>query len=267
MIDETRAQLSEEEIEFLHALPATQPIGDVLYCHATPRNDVDIFTERTPEERLAFLFDGRRRRRVVCGHTHTQFERTVAGMRVVNSGSVGMPYEDEPGAYWPLDLEHRRTPYDGAEARRRRARKRSRTSPNVGSELVTVGRVGRPHGVDGAFFVEGPSEREERVRDGRDVLAGGEPAKVVSSRRGSGGRPVIRLDRRVERGAELAVARASLPASRRTSTTSSSSSASSVEEEGGRVLGRVREVLEYPANDVLELDSGVSLPLVEACVR
>jgi len=52
----------------------------------------------------------------VCGHTHMQFERTIAGKRVINSGSVGMPFEDEPGAYWTLDLEHRFTPYEGATA-------------------------------------------------------------------------------------------------------------------------------------------------------
>ena len=115
VVDEARSRLSEEEIEFLHGLPPTQQIGDVLYCHASPRNDVDIFTERTPEERLAVLFEGLEVGTVVCGHTHTQYERTVAGVRVVNAGSVGMPYEDEPGAYWLLDLHHRRTPYDGAE--------------------------------------------------------------------------------------------------------------------------------------------------------
>jgi predicted phosphodiesterase len=112
---EARAQLSAEEIEFLHDLPPTQRIGDVLYCHASPRNDLDIFTERTPEERIAFLFEGLDVPTVVCGHSHTQFDRTVAGVRVINAGSVGMPYEDEPGAYWLLDLVHRRTPYDGAE--------------------------------------------------------------------------------------------------------------------------------------------------------
>ena len=112
---EARSKLSEEEIAFLHELPPTQRIGDVLYCHATPRNDLDIFTERTPEERIAFLFDGLDVPTVVCGHTHMQFERTVAGVRVVNAGSVGAPYEEEPGAYWLLDLVHRRTPYEGAE--------------------------------------------------------------------------------------------------------------------------------------------------------
>ncbi len=51
----------------------------------------------------------------MCGHTHMQFERTIAGKRVINSGSVGMPYENLPGAYWTLDLEHRRTEYEPDE--------------------------------------------------------------------------------------------------------------------------------------------------------
>jgi putative phosphoesterase len=116
-LEQARVSLSEEELTFLYDLPPTQRIGDVLYCHASPRNDVDIFTERTPEERIAFLFDGLDVPTVVCGHTHTRFERTVAGVRVVNAGSVGLPYEDEPGAYWLLDLAARRTPYEGAELR------------------------------------------------------------------------------------------------------------------------------------------------------
>jgi putative phosphoesterase len=114
-LEKARSELSEEEIEFLHELPPTQRIGDVLYCHASPRNDLDIFAERTPEERIAFLFEGLDVTTVVCGHTHMQFDRTVSGVRVVNAGSVGMPYEDEPGAYWLLDLVPRRTPYAGAE--------------------------------------------------------------------------------------------------------------------------------------------------------
>jgi putative phosphoesterase len=115
VLDAARNALSEEQIAFLHGLPPTVQIGDVLYCHASPRNDNDIFTECTPEERIAFLFEGLDAHVVVCGHTHMQFERTIAGTRVVNSGSVGSPYEDEPGAYWTLDLVHRRTPYAGAE--------------------------------------------------------------------------------------------------------------------------------------------------------
>jgi putative phosphoesterase len=115
VVEPTRAKLTGEQVAFLHGLPEAQQIGDVLYCHASPRNDVDIFTERTPEERIAFLFEGLDVPTVVCGHTHTQYERSVAGVRVVNAGSVGMPYEEEPGAYWLLDLDHRRTPYEGAE--------------------------------------------------------------------------------------------------------------------------------------------------------
>jgi putative phosphoesterase len=113
-LDATRAALSEEQIRFLHELPPSVRIGETLYVHASPRNDEDIFTERTPEERIAFLFEEVDAAVVVCGHTHSQFERLVCGVRVVNSGSVGMPYEDEPGAYWTLDLAHRRTPYAGA---------------------------------------------------------------------------------------------------------------------------------------------------------
>ncbi|HKC77820.1 MAG TPA: ribosome maturation factor RimM [Gaiellaceae bacterium] len=138
----------------------------------------------------------------------------------------------------------------------------------MGSDLVPVGRVGKPHGLDGAFFVEGPSERKGVFATGAKLYAAGEPATVVTSRHGSGRRPVIRLDRAVERGAELAVARETLP---------QLADADEfyvfqlvglyVEDENGRQLGQVREVLEYPANDVLELDSGASLPLVEACVR
>jgi putative phosphoesterase len=114
VIEETRAKLSDEEIAFLHSRLATAQIDRVFFCHATPRNDVDIFTERTPEQRLEALFADVDADVVVCGHTHMQFERTIAGRRVINSGSVGMPYEDAPGAYWTLDLEHRRTEYEGA---------------------------------------------------------------------------------------------------------------------------------------------------------
>ncbi len=110
------SHLSDEQSAFLHELPPTAQIDRVLYCHATPRNDMDIFTELTPEERIAFLFEHVDADVVVCGHTHMQFERTIAGKRVINSGSVGLPFEEKPGAYWTFDLEHRFTPYAGAPA-------------------------------------------------------------------------------------------------------------------------------------------------------
>lgn len=137
----------------------------------------------------------------------------------------------------------------------------------MASDIVIVGRVGRPHGVRGAFFVDGPSDRDDAFAIGAVVLAGGEPAKVVTSARGSGGRPVIQLDRAVERGAELAVERTALPRLDDDEFYVFDLVGLTVEQEDGRLLGKVREVLQYPANDVLELESGVSLPLVEACVR
>jgi len=137
----------------------------------------------------------------------------------------------------------------------------------LASDLVPVGRVGRPHGIDGSFFVEDPSDRAERFARGATLYANGEPAQVVVSKRGSANRPVIKLDRHVERGTTLAVPREALPVLGEDEYYSFQLVGLVVEEEGGRVLGRVREVLDYPANDVLELDSGALLPLVEACVR
>jgi 16S rRNA processing protein RimM len=136
----------------------------------------------------------------------------------------------------------------------------------LSDELVTVGRVGKPHGLDGSFFVEGPSEASERFAKGATLYAAGEPARVESSKQARG-RPVIRLDRRVERGATLAVPRAELPPPEPDAYYVFQLVGLAVAEEGGAELGRVVDVHEYPANDILELDSGVSLPLVETCIR
>jgi 16S rRNA processing protein RimM len=133
-------------------------------------------------------------------------------------------------------------------------------------ELVPVGRVGRPHGLDGSFFVEQASEAEERFAVGATVHVNGSPARVVASKR-SGGRPVIRIDEEAPRGAELAVPRSELPPAEEGSFYEFQLVGLEVEEEGGRGLGRVAAVQPGVANDVLELDSGVLLPLVEACVR
>ena len=134
-------------------------------------------------------------------------------------------------------------------------------------DLVAVGRVGRPHGLDGSFFVEEPSERPETFTAGATLYVDAAPAKVVASKRGSHDRPVIRLDRRVERGATLAVPRSELPPLGEDEYYAFQLVGLAVEEEGGRFLGRVVDVLNYPANDVVELDSGASLPLVGTCVR
>ena len=93
-------------------------LGEVLFCHSTPRSETEVFTRLTPEERLLPLFDGLNVSVVVCGHTHMQFDRTIGKTRVVNAGSVGEPY-GEPGAYWLLlgpDVELRYTSYDLTKA-------------------------------------------------------------------------------------------------------------------------------------------------------
>jgi 16S rRNA processing protein RimM len=136
----------------------------------------------------------------------------------------------------------------------------------LSNSLVRVGRVGRPHGLDGSFFVEQASEAPERFAVGAEVLAGGVPARVVAAKR-AGGRIVIRLDQPVERGAALDVRRADLPPPEPDSYYVSDLVGLTVEEQGGRVLGRVADVAQGVANDVLELDTGLALPLVDECVR
>jgi len=125
--------------------------------------------------------------------------------------------------------------------------------------------VGKPHGLDGSFFVEHASEDEERFAKGASLLVDGEPATVVASKR-SGGRPVIKLDRDAPRGAELSIPRSELPPTGEHEYYAFELVGLAVEEEGGRELGRVTAVQPGVANDVLELDSGIVLPLVDACV-
>ncbi len=122
----TADTLSSEHRSVLAAWPRTlrldiPGIGEVLFCHGTPRHENEIFSAQTAEERLVPVFAGLHVPLVVCGHTHMQFDRTVAATRVVNAGSVGMPF-GEPGAYWLLigpDVALRRTSYDLQDAAER----------------------------------------------------------------------------------------------------------------------------------------------------
>ena len=96
-------------------------LGRVLFCHATPRSDDEIITRISSEERVAAAFEGVGADVVVCGHTHVQYDRRVGALRVVNAGSVGMPYEGRRGAFWAVlgpDVELRRTAYDVEAAAR-----------------------------------------------------------------------------------------------------------------------------------------------------
>lgn len=122
----TAEQLDPEHEQWLAGWPATLLVeidgfGEVLFCHATPRNDTEIFTRLTPEERLVPVFAGIDASLVVCGHTHMQFDRRIGSVRVVNAGSVGMPF-GEPGADWLLlgpDIQLRHSSYDLPRAAKR----------------------------------------------------------------------------------------------------------------------------------------------------
>lgn len=115
----TAQQLNRRQLDFLAGLPETlvvnvKGLGEVLFCHASPRNDEEIFTAITPAERVRPMLEGVTQSIVVCGHTHMQFDRSVDGVRLINAGSVGMPY-GRPGAYWLLldpDVRLTRTEYD-----------------------------------------------------------------------------------------------------------------------------------------------------------
>lgn len=114
-------QLTESQRDFLSELPTTITIpvdglGDILFCHATPASDEEIFTQLTSQEHLNNIFSGIQQKMVICGHTHMQFERNVNDIQIFNAGSVGMPFADKPGAYWillsPKGIEFCRTTYD-----------------------------------------------------------------------------------------------------------------------------------------------------------
>jgi predicted phosphodiesterase len=116
-------QIHPDYHDVIRSWPATLRLnvgrlGNVLFCHATPRSETECFTRLTPEVRLLHLFEGLGADAVVCGHTHMPFDRIVGGIRVVNAGSVGMPF-GRPGADWILldeEVRFRHTEYDFAYA-------------------------------------------------------------------------------------------------------------------------------------------------------
>ena len=184
-------------------------LDGVLYCHATPRSDMPILTDASrPRSASTRRSTGVDARLVVAGHTHMQFRRGS----FVNAGSVGMPYEDEVAAFWARRRRRRRVPQDGV---RRRAR-----DPEIGAsgwpereEFVaenllaapsrargdrafrapcltasTVGRVGKPHGIEGAFVVEDASEDPERFAVGAELFVDGERPRSSSRSAPAAGR-------------------------------------------------------------------------------
>ena len=107
--------LDPQSVAFLHELPQAVALGGVLYCHGSPRDDDEILTRDSSDERFRAALEGVEESLVVGGHTHVQFERVVDGIRFVNAGSVGIPYEGKQGAFWLLvdgeSVDFRQTPY------------------------------------------------------------------------------------------------------------------------------------------------------------
>ena len=131
---------------------------------------------------------------------------------------------------------------------------------------VPIGKVGKPHGIDGAFFIEQPSADDRWWKVGSRFLADGVEVEVVAARRSSG-RPIVKLDRAVERGAMIEVERDALPPTEEDEYYAFELVGLPVIEENGHELGSVKAVTTGIANDVLELDSGVLLPMIEDCIR
>ena len=118
------SKLSEEHIEWIKSWTLTKSIisntgDDILFCHATPQNDVDIFTSNSPDEKVESFFEGISNTFVVCGHTHIQVDRQLANTRVLNAGSVGMSFSAQ-GAHWLIidheDLSFNHTKYNLVDA-------------------------------------------------------------------------------------------------------------------------------------------------------
>jgi putative phosphoesterase len=115
---------SSDDLELARSFEASHSVeidglGATYFTHGSPRSDEELLTAGTPEERVAAATSDIAERVLVTGHTHAQYDREAAGVRAINPGSVGMPYEGRPGAYWALlgpDVELRRTEYDVDEA-------------------------------------------------------------------------------------------------------------------------------------------------------
>jgi predicted phosphodiesterase len=155
-------RITREERDFLAGFRGTvvldvDELGPTLFCHGSPRSDEEVITHLTPEGRLSEFVAGVGASVVVCGHTHMQFERAVGETRVVNAGSVGMPYEGKPGAFWLSlgpDIRFRHTEYDVEAAAERLA------SHPEGENLAAI--LLRPPAKDDvAAFFEGTGPEPE----------------------------------------------------------------------------------------------------------
>lgn len=169
------AQLRPDQLQFLATWPLSVTLTladgrDVLFCHATPQNDTDVFTAQTPDHTVRALLGEVAADVLVCGHTHMQFQRTVGATQVVNAGSVGMPF-GHTGAHWLLldgesagdvagGLAFQRTDYD-----RERAAERIRQSSDPEAEQFAAQNVLRAPAVSDAMaMLTGLEQRQAQAR-------------------------------------------------------------------------------------------------------
>ena len=148
-------QLTAADIAAAERWPATVTVdvdglGPVCFCHGSPRSDEEIIMAISPPDRVAPMLAGVAEETIVCGHTHVQFDRVVAGRRLVNAGSVGMPYEGSPGARWCLlgpGVELRTTAYE------------------IEAAAVRIGATGFPEAEAFAADLLEPASAEEATRE------------------------------------------------------------------------------------------------------
>ena len=157
-------QLGPERLVWLTTLPERleleiEGLGRVLFCHGSPRSDEEMLLRTASEERLAEILAGVEADVVICGHTHMQFDRVVGDKRVVNAGSVGLPY-GATGAHWVElgpDVQHRRMPYDPSPLR-------ASEWPRA-SEIVSV--------------IESPPSEEDAIAEFEALIAAGRDATLI----------------------------------------------------------------------------------------
>jgi predicted phosphodiesterase len=157
-------RLGSERLEWLRTRPEqleleVEGLGRVLFCHGSPRSDEEMLLRTASDERLTETLAGVEADIVVCGHTHMQFEREVGGKRVVNAGSVGLPY-GATGAHWVElgpDIRHRRTTYD--------------LTPLRASEW--------PRAAEIISVIEAPPTEEEAIAEFEQLIAAGRDATLI----------------------------------------------------------------------------------------
>lgn len=164
-------QLSQADRDFLasfreNVVLDVEGLGPMRFCHGSPRSDEEILTSLTSGTRLAPILRDVREATVICGHTHIQFDRTFERWRVLNAGSVGMPYEVPPGARWLRlgpGIEHRTTTFDiDAAARVLETSKH----PDMPDWINSYLRNPTPAAEASAFFEDMAIKRETEQSDG-----------------------------------------------------------------------------------------------------